>query len=359
MKKIIFLFTIMIIGILFIPKVYARINTKWPQIVDRLTADLDGSGVNVTEESSEVRFLIPPGENKEYKIAFRYEENDNAIRLVPKDTTNLSDQEIVENAIADDFFVYYMIYAIARTYGVDIDKLDNTKLDNYGIQLTTREVSYTNNEDGLETKTTAAVISEFYVDLNQFELKTSELQGTFDENSKKEFILENPTVSLSLEKSNSTSLDLNVTVNNLPEGSTGKCEIYLMPEENTAFSTGESHVVGTIENCKNGNNTYTVPDLKPNSKYEFQIMLTYESTPGSSNQIVGDKYQVFSTNAEQATTTVGTNNNSNDSNNKEEEIKNPKKGNIFIYITLIALLISIISFTAATISRKHRLSDEI
>lgn len=50
--------------------------------------------------------------------------------------------------------------------------------------------------------------------------------------------------------------------------------------------------------------------------------------------------------------------NNNNTLNKEE-ITNPETGNIYIYITLSSLLISIISFTTASIIRKDRIANEI
>lgn len=100
-------------------------------------------------------------------------------------------------------------------------------------------------------------------------------------------------VNLSLDKAYADRLNLLVNVSNLSSGVSAVCEVYLIPDAGTGYETGSSKVVATINNCKNGKNTVSINNLKADTKYTFQVMV---STDG--DMALGDKYVTYKTDSE-------------------------------------------------------------
>lgn len=274
-------------------------------------------------------FIISNDENDVDLIAFNY--NNDIVTLVQKDTTSFSEDDKSTYEFTKCIIVVMMIEWVAELYNVNLDDLDENQLTKYGINITTIKNT---DDDGNEQD----IITNFSIDLNQFESSTKSLQGsTNTDDETTSFSTVEPSVSLQLGKSNSDSIDLIVKVKDLSENSTAKCEIYMIPDSGTAFETGQSKLVGKINNCKNGNNSYTVSNLKSNSKYTFQVVLEEDLSLGLTKQVVGDKYVTFSTTSLNEKTTPITTTGSN------EIATNPKTGVISAYITMIAAAISFIS----------------
>ncbi len=325
MKKII-TFAIAV-ALILIPTVNASTVT-WKQITDEwknLAEDYDG--ITVTANDSNLKIVSKDLENKEYEFNFKYE--DDKIEFIPSDKTNMDELELATVSFAEDIYAMaYMLEIVCELYDVDYSKLDldeenlSESLNNYGITYDAEKVSYSRDDEMGDISITAENIKEFSIDLNAFEEATKDLVGTYNEDD--DIIFEDPTVSLSLSKANSKSLELIVNIDNLPSTSTGKCNIYMIPKEGTAFATGESYIVGTISDCKNGANPYTISNLKQNSKYAFQVELIEETSFGVSNQVLGKNYVTFST-------------------IEKENTNNPDTGSSYIYIACALLITSMIS----------------
>lgn len=335
MKKTIKLFIIVAILFLYNSNVNASTVT-WKQITDKwkdFSKDYDE--ITTTSDDNNLKIEINSSDKQKYEYNFKY--NDNKVELVPFDKSNMTEEEIVVTAFGEDVYsMYYMLEIICELYDIDYEKLDlsgndlKENLKKYGITYDAEEISYKHDDEASSVSLSAEIIKEFSIDLNKFEETTADLVGTYNE-EKDNLTLEDPTVSLSLEKANIKSLDLIVKVNNLPESSTAKCNIYLIPEKGTAFDVGDSYVIGTIDNCKNGDNKYTISSLKENSKYKFQVELIEELSFGVTNQIVGTDYVTFSTITEKSKT--------------DEELKeNSKTGSAYIYVAIISLIVSAVSF---------------
>lgn len=114
----------------------------------------------------------------------------------------------------------------------------------------------------------------------------SEDDGETESGENKEY----PTVNLSLDKAYDTKLDLSVNISNITDDDKAEAEIYLIPMEGTGFETGSSYVIDTIKNCKNGKNISTITDLKPDTKYTFQVVLLTET-----GSVLGKEYVTFKT----------------------------------------------------------------
>lgn len=257
----------------------------------------------------------------EYISNFKYE--DNVVKFVVRDKSNLDNYEIAFNAFNDNMIIWYMLYIIGSLNDVDLNELDEEKIEEYGISYDVLEVSGT-DDTGISTITADDII-KFEIDLDKFEEATESLRGTYSEEEEKiEDVFTSPVVSLDLEKANPTSLELLINVSDLSEGSTGQCEIYSIPNEN---ESGSSKLIDTID-CVNGKNKYTVSNLKPNTKYTFQVVLHVDDGDGfGGGMAVGEKYVSFST-TEAAL----------------ENISNPKTGGPVVYFSLICLFLSMASF---------------
>ena len=115
----------------------------------------------------------------------------------------------------------------------------------------------------------------------------------------------------------------------------------MIPDENTAYTTGESYIVGTINECKNGNNTINIPNLKKNSKYTFQVVMSEYLPLDLTNKVIGDRYFTFATtSSDENTTTVGAKPNNNN------VLTNPQTGITAFYIAISASIISAAGFIA-------------
>lgn len=331
MKKIISILLIGLILFSYSSNVFASTIT-WKYITDKFVEGVDDMGLSATADDTNLTIVTADNEY-EYSINFKYENN--TISLIPRDKSAISEEILPMYSFIDTVMISAMFDILGDFYNLPAAAIDEENLTNYGIVLNTTEINYTNSEESGSVSMTSDYIDEFSINLNTFEETTRDLQGTSDSNNNNDenIITPETSVKLVLGHSNSNSLDLIAQVSNLPESSKAKCEIYMIPEEGTAFSSGESYIVGTINDCKNGNNKYTVSNLSSNSKYAFLVVLTEESSLGFTNQISSDKSVTFAT--------IASSNATGDDNNITT---NPKTGMLVFYITIIATIISAISF---------------
>ena len=331
MKKLIKITVLFVILFGYTPNVFASTVT-WKQITDKWKAlPEDELVADVTSTDTNLKIK---DRDSNYEVNFSY--NNGVITMVRQEETPLSLNEKLVREYGNAAMIAYMVDIIAELYEVDLSKLEESNLENYGIVIVTEEVEEENDDFSFSGE----FIKSFSINLDTFEEKTKSLQGTYNSavETPDSLEFEEPSVNLKIGKSYSNSLDLIVNVNNLPETSSAKCEIYLIPDAGTAYQTGESYVIGTINDCKNGNNSYKISNLKENSKYTFQVVLTEELSLGINNQILGEKYMTFATIAS-----------SNEQNNNSVDatgniLNNPKTSTLAFIITISSSIISATAF---------------
>ncbi|MEE3342494.1 MAG: hypothetical protein VZS44_00175 [Bacilli bacterium] len=302
--------------------VWKKISDSWVESSkeDKIKYTLDETGKILKVEPSFNDYGV-------WWVTFTYDETNNKI-VFGKGGSFENKKEEAYQAFYIDLVAASMLYSIGKEYDVDINRLDENKLSDYGITLELGDdIVYSHEDSNGSEKITADNITKLEINLTTFEAGTKSLVGTFSESASENSISDvvtNPTVSLSLKKAYSDSLDLMVNIKDLPNGSNAKCDIYMIPQSGTTFSTGSSYVVGTISDCTNGS-VYTVKNLKSGGKYAFQVELTYKlESFGFENQVLGNTYYTFST--------ISSN-----------QVSNPKTGSS-IYVIFVGLLfVSLIS----------------
>lgn len=350
MKKIPKLILVLVILFGYIPNVFAstvtwkQITDKWEAIPkDRLAATITATDTNLKIED----------DNSDYEINFSY--NNGTITMVKSNPSSITEDTLGVYEFTNIIMLSYMVEIISELYDVDMTQIDPEEAEDYGISLTTSEYEYTSEDENSTISFSGKSVDTFSINLNTFEETTRELQGTYNEKEETPLTLETtePKVKLVLGKSYSDSLDLIVNIEDLPEDSTAKCEIYLIPDEDTAFSNGESHVIGTINNCKNGNNTYKVTGLKENSKYTFQVVMTEELSLGMTNQVLGEKYVTFAT----ITKAVEQNDKNISIDTTGNVLTNPQTGTIAFIITIISAIISATAFILLYLKNRKKCEE--
>lgn len=230
MKKTVKTLFIVFLFFCYLSKVFAS-TISWQQITNKWRQWVTDDEIRVTVTSDDNHLNIKD-ENDVDLIAFNY--NNDIVTLVQKDTTSFSEDDKSTYEFTKYIIVVMMIEWVAELYNVNLDDLDENQLTKYGINITTIKNT---DDDGNEQD----IITNFSIDLNQFESSTKSLQGsTNTDDETTSFSTVEPSVSLQLGKSNSDSIDLIVKVNNLSENSTAKCEIYMISDSGTAFETGQS-----------------------------------------------------------------------------------------------------------------------
>lgn len=319
MKKV-YVFLIFI-GLFFgkISSAFAS-EVSWEDITNAIQKDTETSTYTSVADDTHLTFTYTEGESS-YVSTFTYSEG--IIKLEPRDTTNLSDEEMVTYALVDSVGVFNVMSTVSALNDVDVTLLEEEKQEMYGIVFETEEVSYSKDaeEDGSSISMTVTYVKTFTLNLDQFEEGTADLRGTYHEESEGITILENPTLAVSLENAYDTSIELAIQVSNLSllQNANAVCKIYAMPAVG-----GESQLIGTM-NCNEVKNIYTVSNLEPNTSYSFAVQLHYDWSVNElelSNIVYGDWVE-FST--------------------KESELTNPKTGMGFIYIVIIMCALSVIT----------------
>lgn len=330
----------MIVGILcfgFVRHVFAS-TTTWEQITTMVHEQYESSNEGVSNPDNAPQVVIDENNRlgillQDYSTYFVFK-TENGQSLVELDVTDrkvpVTENEKVDMAIWDDINVMGIFYIVSKLNTIDYSLIDDENLANYGIIFETETVSYEEvDENGFTISGTAEYVNQFSINLDLFEEATTDLRGTYKEDEGDISPAVEASVSLSLEKASANSLDLSINVEDLKPDSTATCNIYLMPEDGTAYPTGESKIIATIDNCVNGKNVYTISDLLPNSRYTYQVELNVdEAFLGNSYSVVGDEYVSFTTLASEAV----------------EEVTNPKTGNLFVYLVFGSLVVSIVLF---------------
>lgn len=311
------------------------ITNEWKNLI------AEEEGYTITSDDKSMKITLT---DETYTYETEFTHDNDVISLVTTDTSNLTELELVQKSYFDNIMVYYMMDRICMLLDIDqslITAETTEELAQIGITYEATEVTYSEETENSDINLTAENIKKFEIDLNKFEQATIDLKGTYNENDSTTTII-NPTVNLSLEKAETNNLTLSANVDGMPENDTAYCEIYLIPEENTGYPTGESKVVATIDNCQNGKNLITINDLSSNTKYTFQVVLNITTSDGLSDMAVGESYVTFQTTKE--TTTNNTTTETTTNNTTTETVTNPKTGSSFIFYIIACLITSIISF---------------
>ncbi len=330
-KKILFLIILMLICKMNVyaaaGEIQKKSNTNWEDIINEFKDASDLGDITSNETNINIKKNY---EDIKYERNIKYE-NDEIfiIPIIPADKTNMSEKEIAYNAVIDNNLVKFLIYTISKLNDIDYKKIEEDKYSDYGITLEGEDVNYSNETEISSEQIESLFITKFIINLNQFEESTKSYKGTFEEESNPPTfnIQDDTSVELLLVKANPNSLDLNIVLDNIDDDVVGKCEIILIPGENSALETGESKTIATIDNCKKGSNNYTLDNLQPNTNYILQVMFNKETDDDTVNlQTIGKEYKTFKTT----------------SKTEKDEITNPKTGSATIYIILFCFITSLI-----------------
>lgn len=330
MKRCLKFLGIFIIAIVFANSVSAS-SVTIGQIKEEWRNDIEKHGytIKVLDTPDEYLVLMSSDEDKtssNFTVQFNFK-ND-VLSLAAKNVDDMDDTDKVQVSYFENLNTMLTLDIIFRLFDVDSSRLDNSKLNDYGIILETSKFEYSiGAANTVYESGTAEKITSFSIDLNKFEESTKDLAGTYNDdnndnndnndtsNTVTDDIIGTKKISLSLATAYSDKLDLIVSVSGLSNNDTNKCNIWLVDKD------GVESLVTTIDNCVEGENTVTISNLVPDTEYFYKVELIETNSLNLSNTVYSDvtKFSTIS-------------------------VDNPKTGGSYIYLVFGCLFISIFTF---------------
>lgn len=326
MKRCLKFIGIFIIAIVFANSVSAssvtigQIKEEWKNDIEKYDYS-----IKVPDTSDEYLVLMSSKEGEtssNYTVQFNFK-ND-VLSLAAKNVDDMDDTDKVQVSYFENLNTLRTLDIIYRLFDVDSSRLDNSKLNDYGIILETSKFEYSiGAANTVYESGTAEKITSFSIDLNKFEESTKDLVGTYNDdndnndtsNTVTDDIIGTKKISLSLGNAYSDKLDLIVSVGDVSDKNTNKCNIWLVDKD------GVESLVTAIDNCVEGENTVTVSNLVPDTEYSYKVELIETNSLNLSNTVYSDvtKFSTIS-------------------------VDNPKTGGSYIYLVFGCLFISIFTF---------------
>ena len=234
MKRCLKFIGIFIIAIVFANSVSAssvtigQIKEEWKNDIEKYDYS-----IKVPDTSDEYLVLMSSEEGEtssNYTVTFNFK-ND-VLSLDAKNVDDKDDTDKVQVSYFENMYTMLTLDIIFRLFDVNYSKLDNSKLNDYGIILETSKFEYSIGAANTVIESgTAEKITSFSIDLNKFEEGTKDLVGTYNDNNDTsntvtDDIIGTKKISLSLATAYSDKLDLIVSVSGLSNNDTNKCNIW-------------------------------------------------------------------------------------------------------------------------------------